>query len=204
MERTSEIPNRTPHEPLTSGSTFKTLETNYERTPHMTRQRHQTFFQRDAVEEIPEHDSLRSREAISSCLGGTLKKYKEHRVGRFVPQPQWHSNKTSSKPINDRCGMQRKTNTKTWNGFCAAASCFEGKTLQRFRLFLPSMFQPPSWKCRRHGGTGDIHRNEEQERAAANLFDCPPYPQEVSNGPCGSQGQRSETPGVSLNNHEGP
>ncbi len=80
-----------------------------------------------------------NRTSISSCLGGALKN--TQRAGRFVPQkPQWHSNKTISKPINHRCGMQRKTNTKTWNGFSAAVSCFKGKTLQHFRLFLPDVF----------------------------------------------------------------
>lgn len=40
--------------------------------------------------------------------------------------------------------MQRKTNTKTWNRFRAAVSCFKEKTAQRFRLFLPNVFQLPS------------------------------------------------------------
>lgn len=80
------------------------------------------------------------------------------------------------------------------------------KTLQRFRLFLPAVFHLPSLfsekMCmirNREGGW----RNEEQERAVANLFDCQLSIQEVSNGPCGSQGQRSQTPGVLLNNGEG-
>lgn len=81
-----------------------------------------------------------NRTSISSCLGGALKN--TQRAGQFVPQqPRWHSNKTISKPINHRCGMQRKTNTKTWNDFCAAVSCFKEKTLQHFRLFLPDVFQ---------------------------------------------------------------
>lgn len=47
-----------------------------------------------------------------------------------------------------------------------------------------------------------MNKNEEQERAAANLFDCQPSIQEVSNGPSGSQDQRSQTPSVMLNNYE--
>lgn len=46
-----------------------------------------------------------------------------------------------------------------------------------------------------------MRRNEEQEKEAANLFDCQPLVEEASNGPCGSQGQGSQPPGVSLNNN---
>lgn len=48
-----------------------------------------------------------------------------------------------------------------------------------------------------------MHGNKEQERAVANSFDCQPCIQEVYNGPSGSQGQRSQTPAVLLNNDEG-
>lgn len=73
------------------------------------------------------------------------------------------------------------------------------KTLPRFRLFLPNMFQLPSLFSKNvdDKGGGGLHRNEEQERAVTNFFDCQACIQEVSNGPFGSQGHRSQIPGVS-------
>lgn len=65
----------------------------------------------------------------------------------------------------------------------------------------PSLFSQNVDDDKEQGGV--LHRNVEQKRAAANLFDCQPSIQEVSNAPCESQGQRSQTPGVLLASDEG-
>lgn len=125
-----------------------------------------------------------NRKSTSFRLDGAWNKKKQHKEREFFfsfPQLQCHSHKTISKPINHRCGMQRETKTKTWNGPWVAVSRCKEKTRQSFRLFSRGVFQGPSL----FGEFEEAKGKKEHTRAAGNLFDCKPSITEVSNVPCG-------------------
>lgn len=145
--------------------------------------------------------------SVSSCLAGTLKKKNHKEWGSL-----FHSShndipiKQSQSQLITGVARRGKQITRHETGSVQQYPALRKKHSSASACFCPPVFQIHSLFSKKVDAEKEqraVHRTEEQERVVVNLFDCQPSIQEVSNGPCGSQGQRSQNPGVLLRNYEG-